>query len=39
MSATTLVTADELLRMPDDGYRHELVAGEIKRMPFPGGAA
>ena len=36
MSATTLVTADELLRMPDDGYRYELVAGEIKKMPRPG---
>ena len=36
MSATTLVTVDELLRMPDDGYRYELVAGEIKRMPPPG---
>ncbi len=36
MSATTLVTADELLRMPDDGYRYELVAGEIKKMPPPG---
>jgi Uma2 family endonuclease len=36
MSVTTLVTADELLRMPDDGYRYELVAGEIKKMPPPG---
>ena len=27
-----LVTADELLMMPDDGYRYELIAGELKRM-------
>ena len=25
-------TADELLRMPDDGYRYELVRGELRRM-------
>ena len=36
MSVTTLITADELLRMPDDGSRYELVAGEIKKMPPPG---
>ena len=29
-----LITADELLRMPDDGYRYELVRGVlIKKMP------
>jgi Uma2 family endonuclease len=27
-----LVTADELLHMPDDGLRRELIAGEIKEM-------
>ncbi|HKO58336.1 MAG TPA: Uma2 family endonuclease [Thermoanaerobaculia bacterium] len=27
-----LMTADELLRIPDDGYRYELVRGELKRM-------
>lgn len=34
MSTTVskLVTADELLRMPDDGFRYELVKGELKRM-------
>jgi len=32
MSTTTLVTADQLLRMPDDGYRYELVAGELRKM-------
>jgi Uma2 family endonuclease len=31
-----LMTADELLRMPDDGMRHELVKGELRTMP-PGG--
>ncbi len=28
----TLMTADELLRLPDDGQRHELVAGELRTM-------
>lgn len=32
MSITTPVTAEQLLRMPDDGFRYELVAGELKRM-------
>jgi len=26
------ITADELLRMPDDGYRYELVAGRLRKM-------
>jgi len=26
------VTADELLNMPDDGFRYELVHGELRRM-------
>ncbi len=26
------MTADELLAMPDDGYRYELVEGELRRM-------
>jgi hypothetical protein len=26
------VTADELLLMPDDGFRYELVIGELRRM-------
>lgn len=32
--ATTLqlITADELLAMPDDGFRYELVKGELKKM-------
>jgi Uma2 family endonuclease len=29
---TKLMTADELLLMPDDGFRYELVKGELKRM-------
>ncbi|HWQ34136.1 MAG TPA: Uma2 family endonuclease [Blastocatellia bacterium] len=38
MSATlTLITADELLQMPDDGFRYELVKGELHRMPPTGG--
>ena len=26
------ITAEELLRMPDDGFRYELVKGELRRM-------
>jgi Uma2 family endonuclease len=29
---TRLMTAEELLRLPDDGWRYELVEGELKRM-------
>ena len=33
MTATPkLMTADELLRLPDDGQRHELIAGELRTM-------
>ena len=32
MSTITLVTAEQLLCMPSDGCRYELVAGELKRM-------
>ena len=31
-AATRLMTADELLDMPDDGYRYELIRGELIRM-------
>jgi Uma2 family endonuclease len=31
-----LMTADELWRMPDDGQRHELIAGELRSMPPSG---
>ena len=30
--STQLVTAEELARLPDDGYRYELVEGRIVRM-------
>jgi Uma2 family endonuclease len=32
----TLMTADELLRLPDDHMRHELVKGELRTMPPAG---
>ena len=32
----TLITADELLYMPKDGFRYELVKGELLRMPPSG---
>jgi Uma2 family endonuclease len=31
-----VTTAEELLHMPDDGMRHELIAGEHHVMPPPG---
>ena len=34
---TQTITAEQLLQLPDDGYRYELVAGELLRMP-PAGA-
>ena len=33
---TGLVTADDLTRIPDDGYSYELVQGRLIRMPKPG---
>ena len=35
--AQTLMTADELLAMPRDGFRYELVRGELIRMSPTGG--
>ncbi len=32
VSQTQLMTADELLSLPDDGYRYELVRGELRKM-------
>jgi Uma2 family endonuclease len=32
MSSTTLVSAEQLLRLPHDGFRYELVAGELRKM-------
>ena len=29
---TKLMTADELFEMPDDGFRYELIEGELRRM-------
>src|SRR5687767_3198613 len=31
-----LMTAEELLRLPDDGMRHELIRGELRTMPPAG---
>jgi Uma2 family endonuclease len=31
-TATRLVTAEELSRLPDDGQRYELIAGELRAM-------
>src|SRR5437867_3365473 len=31
------MTADELLHLPDDGMRHELIHGELRTMPPAGG--
>jgi Uma2 family endonuclease len=35
-TTTTFTTADELFMMPDDGFRYELVRGEVRRMPPAG---
>lgn len=32
MTVTSLMTADELLQRPDDGFRYELVRGELRKM-------
>ncbi len=36
MHTRTLVTAEELERMPEDGSRYELIAGVIRKMPHVG---
>src|SRR5262249_4638196 len=36
-TATQLLTADDLWRLPQDGMRHELIRGELTNMP-PAGA-
>jgi Uma2 family endonuclease len=33
---TRFITEDELLRMPDDGNRYELIEGELRQMPPTG---
>ena len=35
-TSTALMTAEELLVLPDDGYRHELINGQLERMRPPG---
>ena len=35
-TAKKLLTADDLLAMPDDGKRYELIRGELIEMPPPG---
>ena len=35
-TALRTMTADELLRMPEDGYRYELIEGELHQMAPPG---
>ena len=35
-TATELLTANDLLRQPSDGYRYELVKGELIKMPPAG---
>jgi len=37
MVTPQVTTAEELLDMPDDDYRYELVRGELRRMSRPGG--
>ena len=32
VATTRLMTADDLLQMPDDGFRYELVRGELRKM-------
>ena len=36
VTTTRPVTAEELLRMPADGFRYELVRGELRKMPPAG---
>jgi Uma2 family endonuclease len=36
MSIETLMTAEQLLRMPRDGCRYELIEGELQKMSPPG---
>lgn len=36
VARTELMTADQLLALPDDGYRYELVRGELRKAPLDG---
>ena len=35
-TSTALMTAEELMQLPDDDLRHELINGELITMPSPG---
>ena len=35
-TSTALMTAEELMQLPDDGFRYELVNGELEKMSPPG---
>ena len=35
-TSTALMTAAELMELPDDGFRYELINGELEKMPPPG---
>ena len=35
-TSTALMTAEELMNLPDDDLRHELIDGELITMPTPG---
>ncbi len=35
-TSTALMTAEELMELPDDGFRYELINGELEKMPPPG---
>ena len=32
-TSTALMTAEELMQLPDDGFRYELINGELITMP------
>ncbi|HEV8168998.1 MAG TPA: Uma2 family endonuclease, partial [Pyrinomonadaceae bacterium] len=34
-TSTALMTAEELMQLPDDDLRHELINGELITMPVP----
>lgn len=35
-TSTALMTAEELMQLPDDGFRYELINGELEKLPSPG---
>jgi len=35
-TSTALMTAEELMELPKDGFRYELINGELEKMPSPG---